>query len=65
MVFIMSIISSFKIIKIVVPEPAIFFLIPTSVTEAAAVVPNGAKTFFVEGIATFINRLANLLNNHP
>ena len=26
-------------------------------------IPNGAKTFFVEGIASFINGTANLLNN--
>ena len=39
-----------------------FFLIPASVAEAA-VIPNGAKTFFAEGIATFINGPANLLNN--
>ena len=31
--------------------------------EAAAVVPNGPKTFFAKGIATLINGQANLLNN--
>ena len=46
-----------------------FFLIPESIAEAAAVIPNGAKAFFAKGIATFINGLVNILNNdqknHP
>ena len=58
-IFIMSFISSFEIIKVVVPEPYIFFWIPASIAEAAAVIPNGAKTFFAKGIATFINESAN------
>ena len=33
--------------------------------EAAAVIPNRAKTFFAKEIATFINAPANLLNNAP
>ena len=35
------------------------------IAETAAVIPNGAKTFFVKGIATFIYEPANLLNNDP
>ena len=58
-IFIMSFISSFEIIKVVVPEPYIFFWIPALIAEAAAVIPNGAKTFFAKGIATFINESAN------
>ena len=42
-----------------------FFWIFASIAEAAAVIPNGAKTFFAKEIATFINRPANLLNNDP
>ena len=42
-----------------------FFLIPASNAEAAVVNPNGAKTFFAKGIATFINRPANLFNRDP
>ena len=46
-----------------------FFLIPASIAEAAAVITNGAKTFFGKGIGTFSNGPANLLNNdlknHP
>ena len=58
----MSFISSFEIIKVVVPEPCIFFWIPASIAEAAAVIRNGAKTFFANRTATFINGPANLLN---
>ena len=43
----------------------VFFCIPTSIAEAAAVVPNVVKTFFVKGTATFINGPTNLLNNDP
>ena len=61
----MSFISLFEIIKVVVPEPCIFFRIPASTAEAAAVVPNGAKTFFAKVTATLINGPSNLLNNDP
>ena len=61
----MSFISLFGIIKAVVPEPCIFFWIPASIAEAADVIPKGAKIFFVNGTATFINGPANLLNNDP
>ena len=60
----MSFTSPFEIVKVVVPEPCIFG-IPASIAEAAAVIPNGAKTFLARGIATFINGPANLLNNDP
>ena len=39
------------------------FWISASIAEAAAVIPNGAKTLFAKGIATFINGPVNLLNN--
>ena len=42
-----------------------FFCIPASNAEAAAVIPNEAKTFFAEGTAIFINGSANLLNKDP
>ena len=42
-----------------------FFWIPASIAEAAAVIPNGAKTFFAKGTTIFINGQANLLNNDP
>ena len=43
----------------------VFFLITASIAEAAAVIPNRAKTLFAKGIATFINVTANLLNKDP
>ena len=51
----MSFISLFEIIKVVVPEPCIFFYMPALITEAAAVIPNEARIFFAKGTATFIN----------
>ena len=42
-----------------------FFCIPASNAEAAAVIPNGAKTFFAKGTAIFINGPANLHNKDP
>ena len=61
----MSFISSFEIIpEVVVPEPR-FFLIPSSIAEAAAVIANGAEIFFDKGTATFSAGTANLLDNDP
>ena len=64
-IFVMPFIYLFEIIKVTVPEPWIFFWISASITEGAAVIPNGAKTFYAKGIATLINGPANLLNNDP
>ena len=61
----MSFIYFFEIIKVVVPEPSIFFWIPVSISETAPVMPNGAKTVFTKGSAAFIDRPASLLNYGP
>ena len=64
----MSLISLFEIIRVVDegrPEACIFFQILASIVEAAAVIPNGAKTCFAKVIATFVIGPANLLNNDP
>ena len=61
----MLFVFSFKIIKVVVQKPCIFFWIPKSIAEAAAVIPNGTKTYFAYGTATFINGPSNLLSNEP
>ena len=42
----------------------LFYILP-SIADIAAVKPNGANTFLANGIATFINGPANLLNNLP
>ena len=59
--FIISFISSFEIIKGVVPEPCIFLWIPASIAEVAAVIPNGAKKIFSKGIATLMDQLIYLI----
>ena len=41
------------------------FCILPSITDIAAVKPNGANKFLANGNATFINGPANLLNNLP
>ena len=45
-IFIMSFISLFEIVKVVIPEPCIFFWITASIAEAAAVIPKGANILF-------------------
>ena len=62
----MSFIPLFEIIKVVDEgrlEPCIFFWNAASIAETDAVIPDGAKIFFVKGTATLINRPANLLNS--
>ena len=59
----LTIISSFEIVKDAIQEPCIFFSIPASIAEEAAVIPNGAKICFAIGTATFINGPASILNN--
>ena len=63
----MSFISSFEIIKVVVPEPSIFFFfwIPASVSDAAAVNPNGIKTLLANGLITFFIVGNPVFNNGP
>ena len=59
----MPFISSFEIIKIVIPELCISSWIPASISEAAAGIPNWANFAYVT--ATFINGPAIILNNAP
>ena len=71
-IFIMPFISSFEIIRVVVPEPSIF-CIPASAADAAAVNPNGISTlfgngliaFFINGNPVFNNGPRSLPRNHP
>ena len=44
-ILIMSSISSFDIISVVVPQSKIFLCIPASAADTVAVNPNGIKTF--------------------
>ena len=62
-IFIISFISSFQIVKVVFPEPNISLCIPAS---AAAVNPKGIKTLVANGlIAFFINGNRVFNNNGP
>ena len=69
----MSFISSFDIISVVVRDRKIFFYIPTSAADAAAVNPKGIKTllanglitFFISGNPVFSNGPSNLPKNPP
>ena len=63
-IFIISFMSSSSITNLI-PQPWIFFLILPSIADIAPVKPNSANTFLANGIATFINGPANLLNNLP
>ena len=52
----MSFISSFEVIKVVVPDPRSFLFIAASVTDAAAVIPSipkGLITLFNNGNPVF------------
>ena len=60
----MSFISSFDVISAVScgveekewrrPDPEMFFCIPASAADAAAVNPKGTKTFLAKGLITFL-----------
>ena len=53
------------IIKVVVPEPYIFFCIPASITDEAVFNPKIGKTFVTKGIATFNKGHNNLPKKPP
>ena len=73
-ILIMSFISSFDIISVVLlPDPKIFLCIPASAADVVAVNPKGIKTllangliaFFKNGSPVFSNGLTNLPRNPP
>ena len=69
----MSSISLFDIISVVFHDPKIYFYIPASASDAAAVNPKGIKTllanglitFFINGNPVFSDGPSNLLKNPP
>ena len=61
----MSFISSFEIIKVVVPDPNIFLCIPASAADAAAVNPKGIKTLLANGLITFVINGNPVFSNGP
>ena len=54
LIFIMSSISSFDIIRIVIPDPKIFLCIPASAADVAAVNTNGINTLLTNGLGIFL-----------
>ena len=66
-------ISSFEIIRVVKPNPKIFFRAAESVTDAATVNPDGIKTllanamntFFIKAKPNFSGGPRSLLKNPP
>ena len=52
-IFMISVISSFEIINVVVPDPNIFLLIAASVAYAGAVNTNDIKMLLANGLSTF------------
>ena len=61
----MSFISSFEIIKVVVRESSIFFCIPESAADAAAVNPYAIKTLLANGLITLFINGNSVFNNGP
>ena len=72
-ILIMSSISSFDFISVLLTYPKIFWCIPASAADAAAVNPKGIKTllanglitFFINGNSAFSNGPSNLPRNPP
>ena len=64
-IFIISFVSSLEIINVVKLDPDFFLWIAASVTEAAAVNPNGIKTLLSNGLSTFPIKCNPVFNNHP
>ena len=60
-----SCISSFEIISVVIPDPNIFSWIAASVADAAAVNPNGIKTLLANRLSTFPIKCKPVFCNGP
>ena len=57
--------SSRENTNVVVPDPNIFLLIAASVADAAAVNPNGIKSYLANGLSTFPIRRKSVFGNGP
>ena len=64
-IFMISFISSFEVINVVVPDPNIFLWIAGSVADAAAVHPNGIKTLLANGLSKFPIKDNPVFSNDP
>ena len=54
-------ISSSEIIKVVIPNPKVFYWQAVSVVDASAVDPNGTKTLLDSGVSNFSLMVKQLL----
>ena len=64
-IFMVSSISSFTIINVIVPEPIIILWVPSSASYAAVVNPNGMKTLLVHSLSTFSISCRLVFSNDP
>ena len=65
-IFIISFISSYETINVVIPDQKIFSWIAASVAAAAAAVnPNGIKTLSTNGFSTFFIKDKPAFSNGP
>ena len=64
-IFKMASISSFDMIRVVVPKPKIFLPIPASAANAAAVSTNGIKTLLDNSLIQFFNKGNPVFYNGP
>ena len=64
-ILIISSISSFDIISVVVPEPKIFLCIPASAADTAVGNPNGIKTLLANDLNTFFIKINPVFSNGP
>ena len=60
-----SSISSFTIINVIVSEPIIILWVPSSASYAAVVNPNGMKTLLVHSLSTFSISCRLVFSNDP
>ena len=67
LIFMISFISSLKIINVVKPDPNwwIFWWIASSVSHAVSVNPNGIKTLLGNSLSSFSIKGNPVLNNGP
>ena len=64
-IFVISFVSSLKIIYVISPDPNIFLWIVASVADAAAVIPNGIKTILANGLSQFAFKGNPVFSNVP
>ena len=64
-IFMISFISSFEIISVVIPDPKILFWIAASVADTDAVNPNGIKTILANGLSILLIKGEPIFSSGP